>query len=55
MELKSILSKVDHTVLAQASTWSDIKTLCDDGIKYGCASVCLPPAYVKRAKDYVGS
>lgn len=54
MELKDILSKVDHTVLGQASTWSDIKTLCDDGIKYGCASVCLPPAYVKRAKEYVG-
>lgn len=54
MELKDILSKVDHTVLGQASTWSDIKALCDDGIKYGCASVCLPPAYVKRAKEYVG-
>lgn len=54
MELKDILSKVDHTVLGQASTWSDIKSLCDDGIKYGCASVCLPPAYVKRAKEYVG-
>ena len=54
MELSDILSKVDHTVLGQASTWSDIKTLCDDGIKYGCASVCLPPSFVKRAKDYVG-
>lgn len=54
MELSDILSKVDHTVLGQASTWSDIKTLCDDGIRYGCASVCLPPSFVKRAKDYVG-
>lgn len=54
MEIKSILAKVDHTVLGQASTWSDIKALCDDGIKYGCASVCIPPSYVKQAKEYVG-
>ncbi len=54
MELSDILSKVDHTVLGQASTLADIKTLCDDGIKYGCASVCLPPSFVKRAKEYVG-
>lgn len=54
MELKEILSKVDHTVLGQASTWNDIKALCDDGIKYGCASVCIPPSFVKRAKEYVG-
>lgn len=53
MELKEILSKVDHTVLGQDSTWNDIKTLCDDGIKYGCASVCIPPSFVKRAKEYV--
>ncbi len=54
MELSDILSKVDHTVLGQASTRADIKTLCDDGIKYGCASVCLPPSFVKMAKEYVG-
>lgn len=54
MEIKDILSKVDHTVLGQASTWADIKALCDDGIKYGCASVCIPPSYVKKAKEYVG-
>ena len=54
MEIKSILAKVDHTVLGQASTWSDIKALCDDGIKYGCASVCIPPSYVKQVKEYVG-
>lgn len=54
MEIKDILSKVDHTVLGQASTWDDIKALCDDGIKYGCASVCIPPSYVKKAKEYVG-
>ncbi len=54
MELSDILSKVDHTMLAQASTWADIKTLCDDGIKYGCASVCIPPSFVKKAKEQVG-
>ncbi len=54
MDITEILKKVDHTVLGQASTWSDIKALCDDGIKYNCASVCIPPAYVKKAKEYVG-
>lgn len=54
MEIKDILSKVDHTVLGQSATWSDIKSLCDDGIKYGCASVCIAPSYVKKAKQYVG-
>lgn len=54
MVIKDILKKVDHTVLGQASTWSDIKALCDDGIKYNCASVCIPPSYVKQAKEYVG-
>lgn len=54
MDIKDILSKVDHTVLGQASTWEDIKALCDDGIKYSCASVCIPPSYVKKAKEYVG-
>lgn len=53
MEIKDILSKVDHTVLGQASTSADIKALCDDGIRYGCASVCIPPSYVKMAKEYV--
>ncbi len=53
MELKEILSKVDHTLLAQGATWSEIKTICDDGIKYGTASVCIPPSYVKRAAEYV--
>lgn len=49
-----ILSKVDHTLLAQAATWSEIKTICDDAIKYGTASVCIPPSYVKKAREYVG-
>lgn len=53
MEIKDILSKVDHTVLSQNATWQDIRALCDDGIRYGCASVCIPPSYVKKAKEYV--
>jgi len=55
MDIKDILSKVDHTVLGQTATRQDIKELCDDGIKYGCASVCIPPSYVKFAKEYVGN
>lgn len=54
MDRKEIFSKVDHTLLGQASTWEDIKTICDDAIAYGTASVCIPPSFVKRAKDYVG-
>lgn len=54
MDIKTVLSKVDHTVLSQGATWDDIKTLCDDGIKYGTASVCIPASYVKKAKEYVG-
>ena len=41
MELKDILSKCDHTLLAQTATWDEIKAICDDGMKYGCASVCI--------------
>ena len=54
MELKEILSKVDHTLLAVDATWEQIKTICDDGMTYGTASVCIPAAYVRRAKEYVG-
>ena len=54
MELKEILRKCDHTLLAQTATWEQIKALCDDGIKYGTASVCIPASYVKQAKEYVG-
>ena len=54
MEMKEILSKVDHTLLAQAATWADIQALCADGMKYHTASVCIPASYVKQAKDYVG-
>ena len=53
MELKTILSKCDHTLLAQGATWGDIKAICDDGIKYATASVCIPPSFVKEAKEYV--
>ena len=52
-ELQDILSRVDHTLLAQGATWKEIKTICDDGIKYGCASVCIPASYVKQAAEYV--
>ncbi len=54
MDIKTILSKCDHTLLAQTATWEEIRALCDDGMKYGTASVCIPPSYVKRAKEYVG-
>ena len=52
-ELQDILSRVDHTLLAQGATWKEIKAICDDGIKYGCASVCIPASYVKQAAAYV--
>lgn len=54
MELKQILAAVDHTLLAQNATWDQIRAICDDGMKYGVASVCIPPAYVRQAKEYVG-
>ena len=54
MNIKEILSKCDHTLLAQGATWADIKAVCDDGIKYATASVCIPASHVKRAKEYVG-
>ena len=54
MELSQILSKCDHTLLGQASTWNDIKAICDDGMLYKTASVCIPASFVKQAKEYVG-
>ena len=54
MELSQILAKCDHTLLAQTATWADIKLICDDGMKYKTASVCIPASFVKQAKDYVG-
>lgn len=53
MDIKEILSKVDHTLLSQSATWEEIKAICDDGIKYGCASVCIPASYVRKAAEYV--
>ena len=54
MELKDILAKCDHTLLGQTATWADIKAICDDGMKYQTASVCIPASFVKQAKEYVG-
>lgn len=54
MERKNIFEKVDHTLLLQGSTWAEIQEICDDAIHYGTASVCIPPSFVKRAKEYVG-
>ena len=53
MKLCEILEKCDHTLLSQTATSDDIKSICDDGIKYNTASVCIPPSFVKEAKDYV--
>ena len=54
MEINQILNMVDHTLLKQESTWEQIKEICDDGMRYETASVCIPPAFVKQAKEYVG-
>lgn len=54
MDNKAILSAVDHTLLTQTAAWEEIRQICDDGAAYGCASVCIPASYVKRAADYLG-
>lgn len=54
MDVKNILSRCDHTLLLQTATWEQIQKICDDGTFYGTASVCIPPSYVKQAKEYVG-
>lgn len=54
MEVREILAHCDHTLLGQTATWDEIRAICDDGIRYKTASVCIPPCFVKRAKDYVG-
>lgn len=54
MDQKKILGMVDHTLLLQTSTWEEIRALCDDAIAYGTASVCIPPCFVRQAKEYVG-
>ena len=53
MELAQLLSRVDHTLLTQTATWPEIRQLCDDGLRCGCASVCIPPSYVKQAVGYL--
>ncbi len=53
--VEKILSKCDHTLLGQTSTWEQIKKICDEGIRYATASVCIPPSFVKQAKEYVGN
>ena len=53
MDISAILSHVDHTLLKPEATWDQIKTLCDEAMEYGCATVCIPPAWVKPAADYV--
>ena len=55
MDIKNILAHCDHTLLKQEATWEQIKAICDEGLEYGCASVCIPTSYVKQANDYVGS
>ncbi|MCI7474785.1 MAG: deoxyribose-phosphate aldolase [Clostridiales bacterium] len=55
MDVKEILARCDHTLLKQESTWEQIKAVCDDGLKYDCASVCIPASFVKQAADYVGN
>ena len=54
MEISEILSKCDHTLLTQTATWADIKEICEDGMKYHTASVCIPASFVRQAKEYVG-
>ena len=53
MTYQDVLAKVDHTVLKQTATWADIQKLCDDAVKYQTASICIPPAYVKQAAEYL--
>lgn len=54
MELKTLLATVDHTLLTQGATWEEIRAICDDGVKYAAASVCIPASYVKQAREYLG-
>ena len=54
MDTEKLCSTVDHTLLLQTATWDEIRVICDDAIAYRTASVCIPPCYVKQAKEYVG-
>lgn len=53
MEKREILKRLDHTLLKQTATWEQVQALCEEGMEYEVASVCIPPCYVKKAKDYV--
>lgn len=53
MDKNAIMNRVDHTLLAQSATWEEIKKICDDGLAYSVASVCIPPSFVKQAADYL--
>ena len=53
MEKREILKRLDHTLLKQDATWEQIKKICDEGVEYGVASVCIPPSFVKRAAEYL--
>lgn len=53
MELSQLLGRVDHTLLTQTATWPEIRQICEDGLRYHCASVCIPPSYVKQAAEYL--
>ncbi len=54
MDMSAILTHVDHTLLAPTATWEEIRSLCDDGMRFAVASVCIPASYVAKAKAYVG-
>ena len=54
MRIEEVLGYVDHTLLSQTASWEEIRRLCDEAMEYRTASVCIPPAYVRRAKEYVG-
>ena len=55
MERHEIMSHVDHTILSPTATWEQVRAVCDEGMEFGAASVCIPPRYVKKAADYVGN
>ena len=54
MTYRDVLKRVDHTLLKQPSTWEQIREICDDAVKFGTASVCIPPSFVKQASEYLG-
>ena len=54
MDRTEIFSRVDHTILTTTATWEQVKRICDEGMRYGAASVCIPPSFVKQAAHYVG-